>query len=70
MLWIDILHPDFPGEKDIGISDTVIAFVGTKVELLPDHMVRIGREEPKQNDEAWQWFTNNIRQFMEYAHNG
>ena len=61
MQWIDILHPDFPGVQDIGISATQIAFLGTDIELLPDYMIRIGKKEPLQNEKAWNWFTNNIK---------
>lgn len=70
MLWIDIDHPDFPGNRDIGIGDAVITFLGTEVELMPDGMIRIGRQEPARNDQAWHWFTSNIAAFRDYAKTG
>ena len=70
MQWIDILHPDFPGVQDIGIGDSLVTFLGTEVELMPDRMIRIGKDEPRKNDQAWNWFTNNIRSFREYAETG
>ena len=68
--WIDILHVDFPGSEDIGINDNRINFLGTEVELLPDHMIRIGTDEPQKNEEAWAWFSSNIKLFQEYAQTG
>ena len=70
MQWIDIEHPDFPGVQDIGIDNSLITFLGTEVELLPDRMIRIGRDKPMQNDRAWHWFTNNIKSFRDYAETG
>jgi hypothetical protein len=69
-LWIDILHPDFPGEHDIGISEKTISFLGMEVELLPDHMIRIGDEAPQKNEEAWHWFSTNIELFRKFAKTG
>lgn len=69
-LWIDILHPDFPSGQDIGIAEKTVSFLGTQVELLPDYRIRIGEGEPQQNREAWEWFTNNIKLFREYARTG
>ncbi|MFH0781705.1 MAG: hypothetical protein V2B20_07090 [Pseudomonadota bacterium] len=70
MQWIDILHPDFPGQEDIGISPSRITFLGTDVELLPDDMIRIGKDEPRKNEKAWNWFTDNIKSFRDYLQTG
>ncbi len=69
-LWIDILHPDFPGARDIGISERTVSFLGTEVELLPDQTIRIGGGKPQKNEEAWKWFADNILLFREYARGG
>lgn len=69
-LWIDILHPDFPGRQDIGISEKTVSFLGTEVELLPDYMIRIGKEKPQKNEEAWNWFTHNLKLFRKFAQTG
>lgn len=69
-LWFDILHPDFPGERDIGITGRSIEFLGTSVELLPEKMIRIGTAEPQKNDTAWQWFDTTIGVFRTFAEPG
>lgn len=69
-LWIDIRHPDFPNPHDIGISDTAFSFLGTEIEILADEMIRIGKEKPQKNPEAWRWFTNNISVFKDFARTG
>jgi hypothetical protein len=69
-LWIDIRHPDFPGEHDIGISDTRVSFLGTEVEILDDQMIRFGKEKPQKNPEAWKWFSTNIKCFRDFARTG
>ncbi len=70
MQWIDILHPDFPGIRDIGVSASRMVFLGTDVELLPDYMIRIGKDEPRKNEKAWNWFTDNSKSFRDYLHTG
>ncbi|MDP3478242.1 MAG: hypothetical protein Q8R88_00625 [Desulfoprunum sp.] len=70
ILWIDILHADFPGAHDIGISEKTVSFLGTEVELMPDQLIRIGGEAPQKNVEAWNWFTHNIKLFREFAQTG
>lgn len=68
--WFDIVHPDFPGEKDIGIAGRSIEFLGTRVELLPEKMIRIGAAEPQKNDKAWQWFDKTIGVFRTFSEPG
>ncbi len=68
--WIDIRHPDFPATQDIGISEKAISFLGTKFELLPDKMIRLGEQEPMKNEEALDWFSKNIEEFKRYASSG
>lgn len=68
--WFDIVHPDFPGDRDIGIAGRSIEFLGTRVELLPDQMIRIGTEKPQMNAKAWQWFDNTIDVFRTFADPG
>lgn len=68
--WFDIVHPDFPGDRDIGIAGRTIEFLGTRVELLPDQMIRIGTAEPQKNDKAWQWFNKTIGVFHTFAEPG
>ncbi len=68
--WIDIIHPDFPATRDIGISDKAIFFLGTKVELLSNERIRIGGQEARKNKEAWDWFSKNIEQFRKFISAG
>ncbi len=44
--WIDIIHPDFPDENDIGFAENRVTFLGIEAELLPDDMVSINGKEP------------------------
>jgi len=68
--WVDIVHPDFPERRDIGIAKNAISFLGTKVELLPDKMIRIGNQKPRENEKAWDWFSENIAKFRMFVTKG
>lgn len=67
--WVDIKHPDFPGQKDVGFFKNWISFFGEEVELLPDYMVRIKGEGLHKNRFAWEFF-NNFKYFKEFAETG
>jgi hypothetical protein len=65
--WFDIVHPDFPGDRDIGLAGSSLFFLGTQVELLPEQMIKIGEEPPQKNEQAWQWFDRTMDAFRTLA---
>lgn len=65
--WIDIVHPDFPSHKDIGIMDNGLIFLGTKIELLPGKRIRIGKKAAIKNEKTWDLFSDYLKSFRKYA---
>jgi hypothetical protein len=61
--WLDILHPDFPDAKDIGIATNKIFFMGMDIELLPDETIRFGDQAPCKNKEAYLHFKTGLEDF-------
>jgi len=68
--WVDILHPDFPSEKDIGFADNRISLMATEVELLPQHMISINTQDPYQDKKTWYYFSTMLSYFKNYRKTG
>jgi hypothetical protein len=63
--WIDICHSDFPDTKDIGVSANKMSYLGMEIELLPEERIRFGKEEPRQDSEAYHYFRNSLGNFKD-----
>lgn len=68
--WIDILHPDFPSEKDIGFNDHQISYLGFEVNLLADGVIQLDEGPPQQDQKMYDHFKGLIDHYKQFSQSG